>query len=129
MFKCSNIPVFKCSTVQMYKFSNVQLFKCSNVPIFQCFNVPMFQCSNVQKFQCSNVQMFKCSNVNNFNNVNNVKLLLERSSRVPPVIFSSVRSSYQNHAPIAVALYCKLEQFHNSFFLMPAQSSQLLCRN
>ena len=51
----------------MFKYSNVQISKCSNV----------------QMFKCSNVQMFQCQ----MSNVNKVKLLLERTSGVPPVIF------------------------------------------
>ena len=48
----------------------------------------MFKCSNVQIVKCSNVQMFKCSNVKyQMSNVKKVKLLLERTSGVPPVIF------------------------------------------
>ena len=46
----------------------------------------MFKCSSVQMFKCSNIQMSKCPNVP-MSNVNKVKLLLERTSGVPPVIF------------------------------------------
>ena len=59
--------MFKCSTsVQMFKYWNVQMFKCSNIQMFKC------QVSNV-KYQMSIV--------------NKVKLLSERTSGVPPIIF------------------------------------------
>ena len=58
MSKCPNI---KCSDVQILKSSNVQMSKCSNVQISK------------DKYQMSNI--------------NKVKLLSERTSGVPPVIF------------------------------------------
>ena len=80
MLPCSNVQIVKCSNFQMSKCSNVQMFKCSNVSMFQCSNVP-----NTQMFKCANVQMsdVKCQ----MSNVNKVKLLSERTSGVPPVIF------------------------------------------
>ena len=59
------------------------MFRCSNVvSIVPCSNIPLFQYSNVPMFKCSNVPMFKCSNVDK------VKLLSERTSGVPPMIFT-----------------------------------------
>ena len=49
--------------------------------MFKCSNVQIFKCSNVQMFNCSNAQILKCSNVNK------VKILSERTSGVPTVIF------------------------------------------
>ena len=66
------------------------MFKCSNVQMFNCSNVQRIKGSKVQKFKFSNVQMFKCqmSNIKyQMSNVNKVKLLSERTSGVPPVIF------------------------------------------
>ena len=61
------------------------MFKFSNIPMYKCLNAQMFKSSNDQMFKCSNVHM---SNVEyQVSNVNKVKLLSERTSGVPPVIF------------------------------------------
>ena len=67
----------------MFNNLDFQMIQCPNVPISQCSNVQMFKCSNVHMFTCSNAQMIKCQ----MSNVNKVKLLWERTSGVPPVIF------------------------------------------
>ena len=57
-----------------------------NVQMLKCSNAQMFTCSYVQMFKCSNVQMFKRSDVKYQTSIK-VKLLSERTSGVPPVIF------------------------------------------
>ena len=81
------------------------MFQCSNFPMFKCFNVSMFQCSIIPLVHWSTGQLVhwsigpwveckilnvKCqmsSVINEMSNVNKVKLLSERTSGVPPVIF------------------------------------------
>ena len=58
------------------------MFKCSNAQMLKCSYFQMFKCSNDQ-MSCSDFQMFKCQ----ISNVNKVKLLSERTSGSPPVIF------------------------------------------
>ena len=60
------------------------MFKCLDVQMFKCSNVQMFQCFTVAMYQCSNVQMYK-SQIN----INKIKLLSERTSGVPLVVFKS----------------------------------------
>ena len=74
-----------------------QLFKCSNDPIFKCSNLPMFfSFHRFARISCPLVRwsigpldywsigpLVECQMLN----VNKVKLLSERTSGVPPVIF------------------------------------------
>ena len=61
--------------------------------MFKCSNFQIFKCSNFQMFKCSNFQMFKCSNLKyQMSNFNRVRLLSERTYRLPPVIFIQVSS-------------------------------------
>ena len=88
-----NVQMFQCSNLQRFKCFNVPMFKYSNVPMFKYSDVPMLKCSNAQIFKYLNVQMLnvKCqmSNDKYQISINKVKLLLERTSGFPPVIFSA----------------------------------------
>ena len=80
--------------------------------MFQGFNVSIFQCSNVRMFECSNVQMsnvkFQTSNIKwQMSNVNKVKLLSERISGVPLIIFYS-----RTHKTKGFFKLCRLDSFH-----------------
>ena len=65
------------------------MFECSKRQMLKYSKDPMFKCTHVQMFN----QIIKCSNVHMSNveyqvpNVNKVKLLSERTSGVPRVIF------------------------------------------